>query len=101
MSYKPGVAYEDGSYSLLVGHFCQELGVIPMYVDPLTGDHYTPIMPSVFLMAHNAATTYRYLGKPQTEQIYCDIPDGSIVVDPWRTYENNAVTVIHYGNTRL
>jgi UDPglucose 6-dehydrogenase len=100
-SYKPSVAYLDGSYSLLVGHFCQELGVIPMYVDPLTGDDYNPITPSVFLMAHNATTTYRYLGKEQTEQMYCDIPDGSIVVDPWRTYENDAVTVIHYGNTRL
>ena len=28
------------------------------------------------------------------------IAPGSIVVDPWRTYENSNVTVIHYGNTR-
>lgn len=99
-AYKPGVSYIDGSYSLLVGHFCEELGTKPIYVDPLTGDNYTPIVPCVILMAHNAATTYRYLGTPQTEQLYCDIPDDSIVVDPWRTYVNNDVTVIHYGNTR-
>jgi UDPglucose 6-dehydrogenase len=99
-AYKPGVAYVDGSYSLLVGHFCEELGVKPSYADPLTGDVHTSTAPCVFLMAHNAATTYRYLGKEQIEQSYCDIPDGSVVVDPWRTYENENVTVIHYGNTR-
>jgi UDPglucose 6-dehydrogenase len=99
-AYKPGVAYVDGSYSLLVGHFCEELGITPSYADPLTGDIHDSPAPCVFLMAHNAATTYMYLGKEQTEQSYCDIPDGSVVVDPWRTYENNGVTVIHYGNTR-
>jgi UDPglucose 6-dehydrogenase len=99
-SYKPGVSYIDGSYSLLVGHFCEQLGVTPIYADPLTGDDYTPIMPCVFLMAHNAAATYKYLGIPQTEKMYCLIPDDSIVVDPWRTYVNPDVTVIHYGNTR-
>jgi UDPglucose 6-dehydrogenase len=99
-AYKPGVAYVDGSYSLLVGHFCEELGIKPSYADPLTGDVHTSTAPCVFLMAHNAATTYRYLGKEQIEQSYCDIPDGSVVVDPWRTYENENVTVIHYGNTR-
>jgi UDPglucose 6-dehydrogenase len=99
-AYKPNVAYVDGSYSLLVGHFCEELGITPSYADPLTGDIHASPAPCVFLMAHNAATTYRYLGKEQTEQSYCDIPDGSVVVDPWRTYENENVTVIHYGNTR-
>jgi UDPglucose 6-dehydrogenase len=99
-SYKPGVAYIDGSYSLLVGHFCEELGIKPIYVDPLTNDNYAPLTPCVMLMAHNAATTYKYLGTLQTEQLYCCIPDDSIVVDPWRTYVNKDVTVIHYGNTR-
>ena len=100
-SYKPGVAYLDGSYSLLVGHFCQELGVKPVYVDPLTGDDYTPRTPCVFLLAHNAGTTYKYLGGDHPQPMYCDIPDGSVVVDPWRTYVNSATTVIHYGNTRI
>tara|TARA_R110000851_G_scaffold4088_4_gene16681 strand:- start:1609 stop:2835 length:1227 start_codon:yes stop_codon:yes gene_type:complete len=99
-AYKPGVAYIDGSYSLLVGYFCEELGIKPIYVDPLTGDNHTPITPCVVLLAHNAATTYKYLGTPQIEQLYCHIPDDSIVVDPWRTYVNKDVTVIHYGNTR-
>jgi UDPglucose 6-dehydrogenase len=100
-AYKPGVAYVDGSYSLLVGHFCQELGVTPRYVDPLTGDDFTPIMPCVFLLAHDANTTYRYLGVNNPQKMYCNIPDGSIVIDPWRAYVNDNVTVVHYGNTRL
>lgn len=100
-AYKPSVAYVDGSYSLLVGHFCEELGIKPTYADPLTGDIHDSPDPCVFLMAHNATTTYMYLGKEQIEQSYCDIPDGSVVIDPWRTYKNDNVTVIHYGNTRI
>jgi UDPglucose 6-dehydrogenase len=99
-AYKPGVAYLDGSYSLLVGHYCIELGVTPEYVDPMTGDNYIPIVPSVFLFAHSASTTYQYTGKDTLDELYCDIPDNSVVVDPWRKYTNEKVTVIHYGNTR-
>jgi len=99
-SYKPGVSYIDGSYSLLVGHFCEQLGIKPIYIDPLTGDKYTPITPCVFLLAHDSNTTYKYLGSDNPQKMYCHIPDDSIVVDPWRTYTNDDVTVIHYGNTR-
>ena len=35
VAYKPDVPYIDGSYSLLVGHYCNELGYPPMKVDPL------------------------------------------------------------------
>jgi hypothetical protein len=33
---------------------------------------------------------------------YCDIPDGSIIVDPFRSLpkKSNRYEVIHYGNTR-
>ena len=99
-AYKPGVSYIDGSYSLLVGHYCAELGKQPLYVDPLTNDNYVPIMPCVFLLAHSARVTYEYTGQDITDELYCDIPDDSIVIDPWRKYVNANVTVIHYGNTR-
>jgi len=99
-AYKPGVEYYDGSYSLLIGHYITQLGYEPIYVDPLTEDNYTPIDPAVFLLAHSASTTYKYTGKNNTDKLYCKIPDNSIVIDPWRTYENKKCTVIHYGNTR-
>lgn len=101
-AYKPGVEYITGSYSLLVGHYCAEFGFDPVYVDPLTADNYTPTEPCVFLLAHSASTTYRYMQEEgdDTDQLYCDIPAGSIVIDPWRNYVNSQCTVIHYGNTR-
>jgi UDPglucose 6-dehydrogenase len=99
-AYKPNVEYCDGSYSLLIGHYCEEQGFEPVYVDPLTGDEYDPTETCVFLLAHSASTTYKYTGKDSADKLYCDIPNGSIVVDPWRSYVNLNCTVIHYGNTR-
>jgi UDPglucose 6-dehydrogenase len=99
-AYKPNVEYCDGSYSLLIGHYCEEQGHKPVYVDPLTGDDFSPTGSAVFLLAHSASTTYKYTGKNSADKLYCDIPNGSIVVDPWRNYINNNCKVIHYGNTR-
>ena len=101
-AYKPGVAYEDGSYSLLVGHYCEQHGFAPTYVDPLTGDNISPDGPCVMLMAHSASTTYKYMKEEgeSTDQLYCIIPIGSVVVDPWRKFVSNASRVIYYGNTR-
>ena len=99
-AYKPNVEYCDGSYSLLIGHYCEEHGHTPVYVDPLTGDNFSPSGPAVFLLAHSASTTYKYTGKNSADKLYCNIPNGSIVVDPWRSYVNADCTVIHYGNTR-
>jgi len=99
-AYKPNVEYCDGSYSLLIGHYCEELGSKPVYIDPLTGDNFTPTGPAVFLLAHSASTTYKYTGKNNVDTLYCNIPNGSIVIDPWRSYTNSNCNVIHYGNTR-
>ena len=99
-AYKPNVEYCDGSYSLLIGHYCEEQGHTPVYVDPLTGDNFSPAGPAVFLLAHSASTTYKYTGKNSADKLYCNIPNGSIVVDPWRNYINANCTVVHYGNTR-
>ncbi|MDB4348972.1 NAD(P)-binding domain-containing protein [bacterium] len=99
-AYKPNVEYCDGSYSLLIGHYCEEQGFAPVYVDPLTGDEYDPTEPCVFLLAHSASTTYKYTGVNNADKLYCNIPNGSVVVDPWRNYVNENCIVIHYGNTR-
>jgi UDPglucose 6-dehydrogenase len=101
-AYKPGVEYLDGSYSLLVGHYVEELGHRVTYIDPMTGDTVEPGVPSVFLLAHSASTTYKYMQEEgdSTDKLYCAIPPGSIVIDPWRNFTSSVSTVIYYGNTR-
>jgi UDPglucose 6-dehydrogenase len=99
-AYKPQVSYLDGSYSLLVGHYVEKLGFTPIYIDPYTGDDVEPTEPGVFLMAHSASITYDYTKKNTKDEIYCAIPPGSIIVDPWRKITSSVSTVIHYGNTR-
>jgi UDPglucose 6-dehydrogenase len=97
-AYKPNVPYCDGSYSLLVGHYCKEQGYDPIYIDPLTGDNLNQCR-GVVLLAHSAKTTYQYIDEYE-DKLYCEILPGSVVIDPWRAYNNNTVEVVHYGNTR-
>jgi UDPglucose 6-dehydrogenase len=97
-AYKPNVPYCDGSYSLLVGHYCTAQGHEPIYIDPLTGDSLDQCY-GVVLLAHSAKTTYQYINDYE-DKLYCNILPGSVVVDPWRAYINDTVKVIHYGNTR-
>jgi UDPglucose 6-dehydrogenase len=101
-AYKPYVEYTIGSYSELVGHYVTAAGVELHYVDPLTADFHQPAGPSVILMAHNAAITYSGTGvEIQAETFYCEIPTGSILVDPWRKLPDMyGCRVIHYGNPR-
>jgi len=99
-AYKPNVEYCDGSYSLLIGHYCNELGYPPTYIDPLTGDSVDSCY-GVVLLAHNKKVTYEYRGFEETQTLYCKIEKGSIVVDPWRTFVSTEHLVIHYGNTRI
>ena len=85
-AYKPDVDYEDGSTSILTGHFC-ELSYGPEYkVD------YDPVEPykAVYLLGH--------MGKHHD----FDFPEGSVIIDPWRSFKTDKkIKVIHYGNTRL
>ena len=96
-SYKPGVAYEDGSYSLLIHHCLQSMGSTAEFIDPLTGD-VQPTVKGIVLLAHSHNTTYG----TQDTNIYSEILDGSVVVDPWRSYShhNSSVQVLHWGMTR-
>jgi hypothetical protein len=55
----------------------------------------------VLLLAHNRQVTYGYTGDVRDDAFYCDIPRGSIIVDPWRRMpRTDKYTVIHYGNSR-
>ncbi len=98
-AYKPDVEYCDGSYSILVGYYCEQMGYKPTYIDPLTGDDVNGCY-GVVLLAHNRKITYDYRGFQQNQNLYCKIEKGSIVVDPWRTFKSDNLKVIHYGNTR-
>jgi len=71
-SYKPGVEYIDGSYSLLVQHYVKELGgsLVSKNAD-------------VAVIVHEGDT----------------VPSDTLVFDPWRSYKGNNA-VVYYGNTR-
>ncbi len=99
-AYKPKVPYTNGSYSLLVGYYCEKMGYDIRYIDPYTGDNNQPNEPSVFLLAHSPKTTYKYAKGDSENEIYCKIPKNSIIIDPWREYINEDCKVIYYGNTR-
>ena len=101
-SFKPNVPYCDGSYSLLVGEQIKRItGQYPTYIDPLTETQISNEIKGVILLAHNASITYNYNSRI-TNETYCQFLDGSIIVDPWRTFktDNQSIKVIHYGNSR-
>jgi UDPglucose 6-dehydrogenase len=104
-AYKPDVPYCIGSYSTLVGHYIKQAGFEVRYLDPLADDSTDVVTnltgPAVILWAHDRKITYEYTGdQPETEP-YCEIPAGSVIVDPWRKMcDITGLTVIHYGNTR-
>jgi len=100
-AYKPGIDILDGSYSMLVGHYIEKtMGKELTYIDPLTEDSVPDEIKGVVLLAHCPAVTYDDQFRPL--QLYCNIAEGSVILDPWRRYEDkrDSVTVIHYGNTR-
>ena len=104
-AYKPDVPYCIGSYSTLVGHYVKQQGFNVRYIDPLADDATEVISelvgPAVILWAHDRQITYEYTGEQTKTQAYCEIPRGSIIVDPWRKLiSNDQYRVIHYGNTR-
>jgi UDPglucose 6-dehydrogenase len=102
-AYKPDVDYCDGSYSLLLGHYLEELQAKFYYVDPLTGDKppFTDV-PVIAFLAHSRKITYGYTGEMNEQELYIDLMEGSTVVDPWRQFTTDKnYEIIHYGNTRI
>jgi UDPglucose 6-dehydrogenase len=102
-AYKPDVAYLEGSYSLLVGHFLEQMGSEVHYIDPLTESNVPDSVCGVVLLAHNKQITYGYAGVKDEQPLYCVIEDGSVIIDPWRLYNttNTNIKIVHYGNTRI
>ncbi len=100
-AYKPNVSYVDGSYSLLIGHYLEEMNADYYYVDPLTHDTFSGLTPTIVLLAHNTSITYDG-NHAATDRLYFTPALYSIIVDPWRTYpmDDSTYEVIHYGNTR-
>jgi UDPglucose 6-dehydrogenase len=125
-AYKPLVAYDAGSPSMLVGYYVEEQDGELYYYDEVMKEippQRVLDKPAVYLLAHNPEITYGdqldfvkgwYNGKhgvtsadqaltvataSGSELIFAE---GSVVIDPWRKIPKiNNVTVIHYGNTRI
>ena len=103
-AYKPNVPYIQGSYSLLIGYYLEQMGETVNYVDPLTDDNHEEIE-GVVLLAHHAPTTYsnsKLIGSDK-QVFYAKIKPGSVVLDPWRKVTNTELPnclIVHYGNTR-
>ena len=95
-AYKVDAEYIQGSGSILVAHYVKEEGVELHYYDTHTGDLYQSDAPAVYLLAHN----FGKISEQNTTNSVI-IPDGSVVIDPWRQYQNENCTVIHFGNTRI
>ena len=84
-SYKPGVEYKDGSSSILVGRYCEAYGS----KFRVTYDPPEPFK-AVYLLGHMG------------EHHNYDFPDGSVVIDPWRSFiSEKDIRIVHYGNTRV
>ncbi len=73
-SYKPGVEYIDGSYSILIGSFINQVKY-----DEING-------PAIYLLGHR--------------NVFNDtvFPSGSVVLDPWRERINK--DTIYYGSKK-
>lgn len=103
-AYKPHVQYEDGSYSVLVGYYVEELGGTVYYDDEYTGDKPPADLGAAsYLLGHDPETTFLGCFDPYPEkQKKLIFPEGSVIVDPWRKCPDIfGCRVIHYGNTRI
>ena len=90
----------DGSYSLLIGHYLDDVKVDYAYADPNTNDNVADGTDAIILLAHNRQVTYGYTGELPEQQLYFTPGPNSVIVDPWRTFTSPYLSVIHYGNTR-
>lgn len=98
-SFKPGVPYCDGSYSLLIANYIEKLGHQYAFIDPLAESSVPQAVQGVILLAHDQSVTYNY---NKEQAAYCNFNSGSVIVDPWRKYTttNKAIKVVYYGNSR-
>lgn len=93
-AYKPNVPYTDGSYSLLVGYYVEQLGGNVNYYDVNTNDNdLAEDWTEVYLLGH----CDRYI-----QDIEFKSETIATIVDPWRQFnrDNYSGNVVYYGNTR-
>ena len=94
----------DGSYSILVGHYVEELGGTVYYDDDYTGDKPPADLGAAsYLLGHDPESAFLGCLDPDPDKEESSIfPEGSVVIDPWRKCPDiPGCTVVHYGNTRL
>jgi UDPglucose 6-dehydrogenase len=72
-SFKPGVPYTEGSYTLLIGHFLKDYNLKYDLIED----------PAIYMLGHRSVFNET------------NFPKGSIVLDPWR--ERNKPDTIYYG----
>jgi UDPglucose 6-dehydrogenase len=91
-SYKPGVHYLNGSPSLLVGHYIEQLGGKVNYYDVHTGD--TDLC--------QGWTDVYLIGYWDEYVKNIKFPIHTTVIDPWRkiTSDDFYGDIVHYGDTR-
>lgn len=93
-AYKPNVPYINGSASMLVGYYIEQLGGIVNYYDEHTGDiDLKEDWTEVYLIG--------YWDK-YVEQLNFSPNNKATIIDPWRKMKSDKISgkVIHYGNTR-
>ena len=81
-SFKPDTNRTDGSASMLIGHYCEEMGQT-VYYDKSP----SPTQDYVYLLAHDIDYSNYYFN------------DRAIIVDLYRKYKSENYTVIHYGRS--
>lgn len=95
--FKPGIPYEDGSPSLLVGHYLKELGYeVHAIPDAAPGqiEIHKGLGPAAYLIG--------WFGYFEN----FEFNPNSYVIDPWREVRvnkhiaDNEIQVFHYGDTR-
>lgn len=89
-AYKPGVPYTNGSASLLVGYYIEELGGSVHYYDPNTND----------IDLKEDWTDVYLVGYVEKWIDTLEIPIGKTLIDPWRQIDIPGMNVLHYGDTR-
>lgn len=91
-SYKPGVPYTNGSYSMLVGYYIEKHGGVVNYYDKHTGD----------LDLKQKWTDVYLIGywDDYVEEIEFDDDNKATFIDPWRKLAKDSFKnkVVHYGN---
>lgn len=93
-AYKPGVHYTNGSSSMLVGYYIEQLGGTVNYYDEHTGDlDLAEDWTEVYLIGYWDDYVKNITFKDETI---------ATIIDPWRkmNLDNYSGNIVHYGNTR-